>query len=70
MSDSIIDFGRVCRGESRVRKLTLRNTGALGTELTIRKVGGVVVWEWNEGHGQCFLLLMVTPHLSMASASL
>ena len=43
MSDSIIDFGRVCRGESRVRKLTLRNTGALGAELTIRKVGGVVV---------------------------
>ena len=39
MSESIIDFGRVCRGESQVRKLSLRNTGALGTELTIRKVG-------------------------------
>ena len=44
MSESIIDFGRVCRGESQVRKLSLRNTGALGTELTIRKVGREMKW--------------------------
>ena len=47
MSETSVDFGRVCRGESRVRKLTLRNNGALGTELTIRKVGISVLCEVN-----------------------
>lgn len=79
MSESIIDFGRVCRGESQVRKLSLRNTGALGTELTIRKVGR----EINGCHGQQLLLFAIrmcifvrhyvrtysTMHLSVVSAA-